>query len=86
MPIALQEMLSALTKSKIDLTINQNKSTMISILERRRKYAKLSVRQMFLEAPNNVIEAIVLLLKNKNKMIAKSKVYQAFDQDLLDKI
>lgn len=65
MPLALQEMLQALTQMQINLIINDNRSTMISILERKRKYVRLSLHQMFLDAPNNVIIALSELLRNK---------------------
>lgn len=65
MALALQEMLQALTQMQINLMVNDNRSTMISILERKRKYIRLSLHQMFLEAPNEVIIALSELLKNK---------------------
>lgn len=65
MTLALQEILSALTKKQIDLIINDNRSTMVSILERQRKYARVSVHRMFLDAPTDVIYAIVDMVQNK---------------------
>lgn len=65
MSLALREMLEALTQMQIDLMINNNRSTMLSILERRRKYARLSLHRMFLGASNPVIIALAELIQNK---------------------
>ncbi len=43
---------------ELELVINENRSTMLNILERKRDWAKLSVHKMFLDAPENVISAI----------------------------
>lgn len=80
MSLALQEILSALTKSKVDLIINQNRSTMIRILERKRKYIRLSIHQMFLNASNEVIEAIVLLLKNKSCRQSSRRIHEFIER------
>lgn len=80
MTLALQEILSALTQSKVELIINQNRSTMIRILERRRKYIRLSIHQMFLNASNEVIEAIVLLLKNKSCTHSSRRIHDYIEK------
>lgn len=81
MALALQEILSALTKSKVEVIINQNRSTMVSVLERRRNYARLSIHEMFLEAPNSVVEALVYLLKNKRNDASSKLIHNYIDQN-----
>lgn len=81
MPLALQEILSALTQSKIELNINQNRSTMIRVLERKKKYTRLSIHHMFLEAPNEVIEALVMLLKNKRDKTSTKLIHQYIEHN-----
>ncbi len=77
MTLALQEMLQALTKMQIDLTINDNRSTMISVLERKRRYARVSIHRMFLNSTNEVIIALADLVKNK-KSKEQSRVIRHF--------
>jgi hypothetical protein len=45
---------------KIDLAliVNENRSTMLNLLEKRENFARLSVHKMFLEAPDSVVRAI----------------------------
>jgi predicted SprT family Zn-dependent metalloprotease len=42
----------------LELVINENRSTMLNVLERKKTWARLSVHKMFLDAPENVISAI----------------------------
>ena len=80
MTLALQEMLQALTRMQIDLTINDNRSTMISILERKRKYARVSIHRMFLNASNTVILALADLLINKRSREHNKTIRKFIDQ------
>lgn len=43
---------------RLDLVINENRSTMLNVLEKKRGAARLSMHRMFLEAPDRVISAI----------------------------
>ncbi|MCH9634452.1 MAG: hypothetical protein S4CHLAM7_12030 [Chlamydiae bacterium] len=61
----LQQSLTSLSKLKVDVVVNDNRTTMISILERKRRYIRLSVHRMFLEASSNVINAIVNFINNQ---------------------
>ena len=54
-------------KIKLDLLINNNCSTMLSLLEKRRGYARLSLHQMFLYAPEEVIAAIAHYVRGTRK-------------------
>jgi len=49
------------------LKINENRSTMIHLLERNRKEVRLSIHKMFLDAPENVIAAIAHYLRGTRK-------------------
>lgn len=59
----LQELLSKSCGLSIDLIINENRSHLFSILERKRSRARLSVHRMFLEAPEPVITALASYVK-----------------------
>jgi hypothetical protein len=54
----LQTQLKHLLNIEIELVVNENRSTMLNILEKRRSFARLSVHKMFLFAPEHVISAI----------------------------
>lgn len=51
----------------VDLRINQNRKTMLSVLERRDRYIRLSIHQMFLEAPNDVLEALAIFIQSHER-------------------
>lgn len=50
--------ISKFTSLKLELRINNNRSTMLALLEKRRGAARLSLHRMFLEAPDPVLMAI----------------------------
>lgn len=54
-------------KIKLELVINENRSTMLSLLERKRDSARLSMHRMFLEAPDPVISAIAHYVRGTQK-------------------
>ncbi|MCH9633164.1 MAG: hypothetical protein S4CHLAM6_15160 [Chlamydiae bacterium] len=84
MAIALKEMLQALTKMQVDLTINDNRSTMISILERKRKYARISIHRMFLNSTNEVVIALAELVKNKKSKEHSQTIRHFIDESSTD--
>lgn len=43
---------------ELELVVNENRSTMLNVLTRKKYFAKLSVHKMFLKAPEDVISAI----------------------------
>lgn len=53
-----QEKISKHLDLKLDLVVNENRCTMLSILERKRNSARLSIHRMFLDAPEDVVSAI----------------------------
>lgn len=54
----LKEKIGKHLNLKLDLVINENRSTMLSVLEKTRRKARLSIHKMFLEAPEPVITAV----------------------------
>lgn len=52
---------------KLDLIINENRSTMLHLLARKKDSARLSVHKMFLDAPENVISAIAHYVRGSKK-------------------
>ncbi|MFN0065256.1 MAG: hypothetical protein ACKVOH_03350 [Chlamydiales bacterium] len=52
---------------ELDVTINNNRSTMLSISARRYGYARLSIHQMFLEAPDSVVEAVARYIRGRDR-------------------
>ncbi len=50
-------------RCELDLVVNENRSTMLSVLERRRGFARLSVHKMFLDAPEEVVSAVAGFVK-----------------------
>lgn len=50
-----------------ELIVNENRSTMLHILERKREYARLSVHRMFLDAPEEVVLAIAHYIRGSRR-------------------
>lgn len=55
-------------KLRLDLVINENRSTMLNVLEKRRDSARLSMHRMFLEAPDTVISAIAHYVRGTRRI------------------
>ena len=51
----------------LEVVINENRSTMLNILARKRDWAKISVHKMFLDAPENIISAIAHYVKGTRR-------------------
>ncbi|MFZ0565115.1 MAG: SprT-like domain-containing protein [Chlamydiales bacterium] len=51
----------------LDLRINDNRFTMLNLLERKRNYARLSLHRMFLKAPDPVVSAIAHYVRGRAK-------------------
>lgn len=64
---SLRETLCRLSKKQVDILLNDNRTTMISILEQKKKYVRISLHRMFLNATNPVIEALVGLIQNQRE-------------------
>lgn len=59
--------LSQYTRLKVSLKVNHNRSTMLNVLERRWRFVRLSLHQMFLNAPDRVVEAVAHYLKGRSR-------------------
>lgn len=59
--------LSKYLNIELDLVINENRCTMLNLLEKKRDWARLSVHKMFLDAPDPVISAIAHYVRGTRK-------------------
>lgn len=50
-------------KMDLEIVINDNRSTMLNVLQRRKRSMRLSLHRMFLEAPASVISAVAHLVR-----------------------
>lgn len=55
----------------VDIKINQNRKTMLSVLEKNQKRVRLSLHEIFLQAPKHVMEAAVHFVQSKNQQSLK---------------
>lgn len=69
---ALQKRLESHLQLPCQIQINENRSTMLHLLERNRHRFRLSIHKMFLEAPDNVIAAVANYLQGKVKQRKES--------------
>lgn len=83
---AFKERLSQLLDQKIEITINENRSTMLRLLNKRGEALKLSCHKIFLEAPENVMSALVHYVQGKRKeRKAHNLILRQFIQERLEK-
>lgn len=68
--------LASLFGLELDLILNENRSQLISFMPMNSKKARLSIHRMFLDAPPQVLHAVVRYLRRKSK--AAYKVMQQF--------
>lgn len=78
-----QEKLENQTGIKLQLRINNNRSTMLSV-KWSSKCTKVSLHRMFLNAPGNIMEALACYLTGKHKSLAPS--IKAYIEDNLQKL
>jgi len=64
---ALIDKLRKHLKMDLELVINENRSTMLNLLQKRRGSARLSLHKMFLDAPENVVAAIAHYVRGTRK-------------------
>lgn len=79
----LQKELEATSGMKLQVKINDNRSTMLSV-RWEPDCAKVSLHRMFLQAPSNVMEALACYLRGKEKSLAPS--IKAFIEDNVKKL
>ena len=68
---SLQTRLKRLLNMDVELVVNENRCTMLNLLEKERSFARLSVHKMFLEAPDPVIAAIAHYVKGTRKNLGE---------------
>jgi hypothetical protein len=78
--IALKKQLENRSGLKLDLKINDNRSTMLSV-KWEPPGAKISLHRIFLKAPKNVMEELACYLRRQDKNIAPA--VRAFIEDKL---
>lgn len=78
----LEQILSGKSKLKVDLIYNDNHTTMVSILERKRRYIRLSIHQMFKKASSGVIEALVDFIHNHKKRDSSALLQDYINKNL----
>jgi hypothetical protein len=80
MTTTLQKQLESSSGLKLKLKINDNRSTMLSV-KWEPDCTKVSLHRIFLQAPQNVMDALACYLRRKDKSIAAS--VKAFIEDNL---
>lgn len=83
MTMAIQKQLEHRSGLKLKLKINDNRSTMLSV-KWEPDGAKVSLHRMFLNAPQNVMDALACYLKREDRTIAPT--VKAFIEDKLQKL
>jgi hypothetical protein len=74
-------------KSDVELVINENRSTMLNVIRRRKEFPKLSMHKMFLKAPDEVISAIGRYIKGMRKENREENLrIRTFIQSNLEKL
>lgn len=75
-PCQLQRKLASFSQREIDLVINENRSTFLSVLQKGRKRMKISLHKLFLHACDNVCEAVVdFSLKRDRSALKKIRFF-----------
>lgn len=82
-PLSFQQQLEHDAGVKLNLKINDNRSTMLSV-KWEPDCTKVSVHRMFLQAPQNVMQALACYLKGDNKKLAPS--IKAYIEDNMQKL
>lgn len=80
---SIQEQLERVSGKKLKLKINDNRSTMLSV-RWEPDYTKVSLHRIFLQAPQNVMQALACYLKQEDRIIAPT--IKAFIEDNLKKL
>lgn len=81
--LTLQEHLQHRVGAKLRLKINDNRSTMLSV-KWEPDCTKVSLHRMFLQAPQNIMQALTCYLKGEHKSLSPS--IKAYIEDNLQKL
>lgn len=68
---------------QLELVVNENRSTMLSLLKKKQGYARLSMHRMFLDAPEEVISAIAHYVRGTRKAEGNSLLLRRYIQSNL---
>ena len=83
---SFEDKLRKYLRMDLELVINDNRSTILSILERRRRYLKVSVHRMFLEAPDSIVEGLAHYLRRRRAALPPEvKAYIQQNSDSIQK-
>ncbi len=80
----LKEELEIRTGEQLELRINDNRSTMLSVQEEC-SLVRISLHQMFLKAPENVVQALAGFIKGENRRCGSATI-QAYIEENLPKL
>lgn len=83
MNILFKKRLEQDTGLKLKLRINDNRSTMVSV-RWEPDYARVSLHRMFLQAPENVMDALACYIRGKQKISPALKVFIDYQLGQLD--
>lgn len=81
--LSLQEELEGIAGKRLQVKINDNRSTMLSV-KWEPDCTKVSLHRMFLQAPQNIMQELACYLKREDKIISPS--VKAFIEENLQKI
>jgi predicted SprT family Zn-dependent metalloprotease len=81
--LAIQELLENSSGKKLKVKINDNRSTMLSV-RWEPDYTRVSLHRIFLNAPQNVMDALACYIRHKDKSIHSS--VRVFIEDSLKKL
>lgn len=66
-PDQLQDFFTSHSRYEYELVLNNNRSTFLNLLEKKRKKIRLSIHKLFLSAPQNILRAIQCFVEKGNK-------------------
>lgn len=81
-----KERLGQYLKLRVDVIVNENRSTMLSLLEKKRDRVRLSIHHMFLDAPEEVISAIAQYVRGSRKPTGKEIILRTFIHQKLSRL
>lgn len=75
MTAQLIERLRAHLLCEIELVVNENRSTLLNLLEKSRKKVRLSLHKLFLDAPDSVVAALAGYVRGERKVRSVLRAY-----------
>lgn len=71
----LIDRLRAYLPCEIELVVNENRSTLLKLLERSRKKVRLSLHKLFLDAPDSIVAALAGYVRGERKVRSVLRAY-----------